>query len=173
MYQYAVGAVSADTMTGGVSANAIPKEGGNRYSGFLFGAHTTGALQSDNLTDELKASGLQSANPIQRIYDYNGSFGGPLKRDRIWFFGSFRYMDQNEQVTGMFRPIDPLSYVFNPSLGAAGNVDLNQPAIFDSWLHSYGLRTDLAGDSETQVQRLRRSSAERPDSAVHERHAIL
>jgi hypothetical protein len=139
-YQFAVGAVSADTMTGGVSANAIPKEGGNRYSGFLFAAHTTGGLQSNNLSDELKASGLQSANPIKRIYDYNGSFGGPLKRDRVWFFGSVRSMDQNEQVTGMFRPIDPLSFVFNPSLGAAGNVDLNRPAIFDSWLKSYGLR---------------------------------
>jgi Carboxypeptidase regulatory-like domain len=139
-YQYAVGAVSADTMTGGVSANAIPKEGGNRYSGFLFAAHTTGALQSDNLTDELKATGLQSANPIERIYDYNGSFGGPLKRDALWFFGSFRSMDQNEQVTGMFRPIEPLSFVFNPALGAAGNVNLDDPAFFDSWLQSYGLR---------------------------------
>jgi hypothetical protein len=139
-YQYAVGAVSADTMTGGVSANAIPKEGGNRYSMFLFAAHTTGDLQADNLTDALKAGGLQTANPIRRIYDYNGAFGGPLRQDKLWFFGSFRQMDQNEQVTGMFRPIEPLSFVFNPALGAAGNVDLNQPAIFDSWLRSYGMR---------------------------------
>ncbi len=40
----------------------------------------------------------------------------------------------------MFRPIDPLSFVFNPALGAAGNVNVNDPAFFDSWLQSYGLR---------------------------------
>lgn len=139
-YQFDVAAVSAETMTGGVRANAIPKEGGNRFSGSFFGAHTTGDWQSNNLTDELKAKGLQGANPILRVYDYNASFGGPLKKDRLWFYTSFRQLDQQEQIAGMYRPIDPLSFTFDPRLGAAGNVDLNRPAIFDSWGRAYGLR---------------------------------
>jgi hypothetical protein len=139
-YQFTVAAISADTMTGGVRANAIPKEGGNRFSGTFFAAHTSGDLQSDNLSQALIDRGLQAANPIEQIYDYNASLGGPILRDKIWFYGSFRAMDQREQVAGMFRPIDPLSYTFNPALGEAGNVDLSQPAIFDSWLKSYGLR---------------------------------
>lgn len=139
-FQYTVAAISAETLTGGVRANAIPKSGGNRFSGTIFGAHTTGSWQSDNLTSELQERGLQAANPIEQIYDYNASLGGPVVRDRLWFFGSVRRMDQREQVAGMFRPIDPLSFTFNPALGAAGNVDLSQPAIFDSWGSSYGLR---------------------------------
>jgi len=127
-------------MTGGVRANVIPKDGGNRYSGSFFGAYANGDLQSDNLTDALRAQGLQSGNPIEALYDWNASLGGPMKQDRLWFFGSFRYWGQREQVTGMFRAIDPRSFVFNPRLGAAGNVDLSRPAIYDSWVRSYGLR---------------------------------
>ena len=36
-------------------------------------------------------------------------------------------MDQYEQVTGMFRPIDPLSFVFNPALGAAAGTAVPEP----------------------------------------------
>ena len=139
-YVYETAAIAAATMTGGPRANVVPKEGGNRFSGFFLASQTSGSLQSNNLTDELKAKGLQAANPIKRLYDYNAAVGGPLRQDRLWFFGSFRQWDDQEQVTGMFRPIDPLSFVFNPALGAAGNVDLNQPAIYDSWVRSYGLR---------------------------------
>lgn len=139
-YVYETASIAADTMAGGPRANVVPKEGGNRFSGFFLASHATGDLQSDNLTDELKNKGLQAANPLKRLYDYNAAVGGPLMHDKLWFFSSIRQWDQQEGVTGMFRPIDPLSFVFNPALGAAGNVDLNRPAIYDSWVRSYGLR---------------------------------
>lgn len=139
-FVYEVAAIAADTMTGGVRANVIPKDGGNRFGGSFFGAYAGGGLQSDNLTEELRGQGLQSGNPIEALYDWNASTGGPVKKDRLWFYGSFRQWGQREQVTGMFRPIDPRSFVFNPRLGAAGNVDLSRPAVYDSWVRSYGLR---------------------------------
>jgi hypothetical protein len=139
-FVYETGAIAAETMTGGVRANVIPKEGGNRFNGSFFGSYTSGDLQSNNLTDALRAQGLQSANPIEALYDWNLSAGGPVRQDKLWFFASFRYWGQREQVTGMFRPIDPLSFTFNPRLGAAGNVDLSRPAIYDSWVRSYSLR---------------------------------
>src|SRR5262245_23610895 len=124
-YVYTVAAGAADTMTA-VMMNVIPKEGGNHVTGFLFGSYANGDFQSNNLTDELRAKGLASANPIKRLYDVNGAFGGPLKRNTVWFFGSVRLQDNWEEVTGMYRPIDPLSFTFNPSLGAAGNADVNR-----------------------------------------------
>jgi hypothetical protein len=150
-YVYEVGGIAADTMTGGVRANVIPKTGGNRFTVFGLASYTSGDLQSNNLSDELRARGLQAANPIQRVYDYNGAVGGPLKRDRVWFFGSFRQWDQQEQVTGMFRPIDPFSFTFNPALGAAGNVDVNRPAIYDSVVRSYSARLTWQIDSKNKV----------------------
>jgi hypothetical protein len=150
-YVYETAAVAADTMTGGPRANVVPKEGGNRFTGYFLVSHTTGSLQSNNLTDELKNKGLQSANPLKRLYDYNAALGGPLKQDKLWFFTSIRQWDQQEQVTGMFHPIDPLSFVFNPALGAAGNVDLSQPAIYDSWVRSYSARVTWQINAKNKV----------------------
>jgi hypothetical protein len=149
-YVYNLSAGAADTLTG-VVMSAIPKEGGNRYSAFFFGSYVNGAFQADNVTPELRAQGLQAANPIRRFYDFNGSVGGPLREDKLWFFTAVRAQDAYEEVTGMYRPIDPASFVFNPALGAAGNVDLNRPATYDSWLQSYSTRLTWQAHSKHKV----------------------
>ena len=38
----------------------------------------------------MKDRGLSVPDKISKIYDFNGSFGGPLKRDTLWFFTSAR-----------------------------------------------------------------------------------
>ena len=139
-YVYEVGAVSAAHMTGGVRANVIPKEGGNRFSAFFLASYTNDSLQSNNLSDDLISRGLSTPNTVEAVWDYNVSIGGPLKRDKVWFFGSYRYWGQREQVAGMFRMLDPTAFVFNPALGAAGNADLSRPVVNETWLASYGLR---------------------------------
>ena len=149
-YLYNLAAGSAETLTS-VAMNAIPKDGGNRFSASFYGYYVNGSFQSDNLTPELQAQGLTAANPIKRFYDVNGSVGGPLKPDKLWFYTSLRFQDAWEEVTGMYRPIDPLSYTFNPSLGAAGNVDSSRPATYDSWLRSYSGRVTWQIDSKNKV----------------------
>ena len=87
---YQTAGAGTDVSGGGVRLNMIPKEGGNRYSGAFFGAWSDGAWQSNNLTQSLKDRGLSVPDRISKIYDFNGSFGGPLQKDRMWFFGSAR-----------------------------------------------------------------------------------
>ena len=84
--QIDTGSNSADLHAGGVRANYVPKEGGNAFSGVVFGAYAPGELQSDNLTDELIARGLATPNNIKANWDINPGFGGPIMRDRIWFY---------------------------------------------------------------------------------------
>ena len=97
--------ISAESNADGPLFNMVPRSGGNTYNGGMSGYYSGSNLQSDNLTDELKARGLQAANPVRRLYDYNAAFGGPFKQNKLWFFASFRHWGQEEQVTGMFRPI--------------------------------------------------------------------
>ena len=87
---YQTAGAGTDVSGGGVRLNMIPKEGGNRYSGAFFGAWSDGRWQSDNLTQSLQARGLSVPDKISKIYDFNGSFGGPLKKDSLWFFTSAR-----------------------------------------------------------------------------------
>ena len=87
---YQTAGAGSDVSGGGVRLNMIPKEGGNRFSGAFFGAWSDGAWQSNNLTSSLQARGLSVPDKIAKIYDFNGSFGGPLRENRLWFFGSAR-----------------------------------------------------------------------------------
>ncbi|HMF96611.1 MAG TPA: TonB-dependent receptor [Vicinamibacterales bacterium] len=87
---YQTAGAGTDVSGGGVRLNMIPKEGGNRYSGAFFGAWSDGAWQSDNLSQSLKDRGLSVPDKISKIYDFNASFGGPLSKDRLWFFTSAR-----------------------------------------------------------------------------------
>jgi len=88
------GAGSAEATTGGVQINIIPKDGGNRLSGSLSAEYTGPGLSSDNATDALLARGLSGAPSIKNYYDIGGGLGGPIKRDKLWFFGAGRVEDR-------------------------------------------------------------------------------
>src|SRR4029077_8372387 len=78
--------LSAEQSQGVVRINYIPRDGGNRFSGTTFVSFTNNSLQGNNLTDDLKARGLPTPNSIKVNYDINPGFGGPIQKDRIWFY---------------------------------------------------------------------------------------
>lgn len=82
---------SAEYASGGIQINIIPKDGGNIYSGSFLTNYTNDKLQSSNLTPELAARGLVDSPTVNRIHDVNVGFGGPIKREKIWFFTAQRH----------------------------------------------------------------------------------
>jgi hypothetical protein len=56
-------------------------------------------LQSDNYTDALRAAGLRNPASLIKIWDLNGSFGGPLQRDRLWYFSHPRYAGNRKYIS--------------------------------------------------------------------------
>ena len=85
-------AVSAELPTGGVRINYIPRDGGNRWAAASFFTFTNGSLAGSNFTPALKAAGLTTPNEVKRNWDLNASGGGPIKRDKAWFWFSSRYI---------------------------------------------------------------------------------
>ena len=82
----------------------IPKTGGNRYSGSLFA--TGGQLRRSRArtpTPSLVARGLRTPNSLKHQSDVNPGFGGPLKRDTLWFYTSARFTRQANYVGGLFQ----------------------------------------------------------------------
>jgi Carboxypeptidase regulatory-like domain len=92
-------AVDASFATGGVRMNFIPKDGGNRYSGTIFGALATEDFASSNLDADLIARGLGSVGNIKKNADFNPGFGGPISPDKLWFYLSGRY-----QMADLYEP---------------------------------------------------------------------
>jgi hypothetical protein len=87
---YSTGADSAEMGQGGLRINMIPRDGGNTFRGSFFGNWTGESWQGSNLTDRLRQRGLTNVSNIHKIYDVNPSYGGPIKRNRLWFQGTFR-----------------------------------------------------------------------------------
>ena len=99
---YQTAGIGAETSSGGVRLNMIPREGGNQFHGDFKAASRPGSWQSSNLTDRHLSRGLTAGNAIDRIIDYTVALGGPIKKDKLWFFGSGRYYSVNNFIANTF-----------------------------------------------------------------------
>ena len=93
---------SAETFSGGVRVNIVPKDGGNRFEGSANFTWSHPDLQSSNLSDELIARNLLETPALRRSYNVGGAFGGPIKRDKIWFFTAHRKWVASKFIPGNF-----------------------------------------------------------------------
>src|SRR6185503_3455279 len=75
-----------ESETGGLTMNIVPRSGGNLRSGSFFVSATGRKFQSDNLTPQLIEQGATAATPLSKAYDISGTSGGPIVRDRLWYF---------------------------------------------------------------------------------------
>jgi hypothetical protein len=94
----------ASAATPGVQLNAVIKSGGNQFRGDLHFDYQNEKLQADNVDDRLRNLGIGTGTKILKYYDPNISAGGPIKRDKFWYFGSYR--DQNTGTTILGFPAD-------------------------------------------------------------------
>jgi len=108
------GANTAEQMVSGIVTNLIPKEGGNRFTSNVVLAYSGENLQSDNLSDELRSQGLTAVNRLKKIWDVNPSLGGPIVKDRLWFYNSYRYWGTDTYLAGLYRNLTPLAYSYTP-----------------------------------------------------------
>jgi hypothetical protein len=94
--------IAADTDTGGVGVNVVPKSGGNTFSGNFSLTGVNDKFQSENLNDALRARGLTNTAEVKQIYDVGGAVGGPVKRDKLWFYTAHRWWGSQEYAPGSF-----------------------------------------------------------------------
>jgi hypothetical protein len=100
VYQTAGG--TAETITGGVTMNFVPKDGGNRFAGGIKYAKSPKQWQGDNLTDRLKGLGVSAVDKIDNFYEVNVEEGGPIRKDRLWFFGAFRRAHYDKPIANTY-----------------------------------------------------------------------
>jgi hypothetical protein len=111
---YQTGAISAETSAGGVRLNMIPKDGGNTFRGDLYYSITNHSLQANALTSKLMNRGLSATDSMDSMHDFNVALGGPIKVNRLWFFGSFRHWGVNQAVANAFYNLDPTHKTYKP-----------------------------------------------------------
>jgi hypothetical protein len=99
---YQTSSLPAEAPVGGVQINMIPRSGGNTFHGTFFGSGANSSMQWDNSDDDLVTSGLTARNRVDSVYDVNVTFGGPIRRDRLWFFATYRAWSANNYLANTF-----------------------------------------------------------------------
>jgi len=126
---------SADAEIGGPIINVVPRSGGNSFSGQFFASGAGPAMQSDNFTDSLKAAGLLSPSELEKVWDVNLAIGGPIKKDKLWFFATTRNQGSYVTISNTYfnkNAGDPNAWTYVP--------DLTRQSENDRWWKSSSLR---------------------------------
>jgi hypothetical protein len=76
--------------TGGPQLNIIPRSGGNTFRGNAFISTAGEWSRSENIDDYLRSIGIVRGPALKAQWDTNGSYGGPIMRNRLWFYGTLR-----------------------------------------------------------------------------------
>jgi len=87
------GAADVAMQTGGIALNMVTRRGGNRVNATARFYLTDRSFQSSNLTPTLKGKGVTNTNRIEQIKDFGASAGGPIVKDRLWWWGAFGVQD--------------------------------------------------------------------------------
>ena len=128
---------TADRDFGGMQLTMVPKDGGNVFSGQAMFTYTGPDLVSSNVTDELLARHLDPTRigSLKKYRETGAAFGGPLRRDRLWFFGAAREGVTQQYADGVYwnKLKQPQSLLYEP--------DLARGTVFDnSFTKDYTLR---------------------------------
>jgi hypothetical protein len=96
---------TAEMPISGILLNFVAKSGGNRFSGSTALDYENESIQSTNLTAQQiqpTAGGAAAfrdsgANRLHSYLNVNADLGGPVVRDRLWFYGSFYRQDNSSR----------------------------------------------------------------------------
>src|SRR4051812_2259695 len=134
---YVTGADSAEMGQGGMRVNMVPKDGGNSFHGVVFGNYAPSNWASDNCNSpgvgqpctRSELAGDLTYNPnnkltnvsvLDKIWDFNPSVGGPIARDKVWFYATFRYWGVNKTTANSYFDADPSPFRYVPDLSRQG-----------------------------------------------------
>jgi hypothetical protein len=118
-----------ETEVGGPTLNVVPRTGGNRFAGHYFFSGLNGSMQSDNFTQRLIDSGLRRPTHTNYIYDTSVSAGGPIIKDKLWYFSLLYYRGNGSDVS-TFRNLnagDLTKWTYLPDLNSKVKSDSNGP----------------------------------------------
>lgn len=85
-------AKGAESQSPGASLSFVVKSGSNKFSGAYLLAWQDGAFQGNNVTDSLRQQGFDPGNnKFTRYNDVSLDLGGPVLRDKLWFYAAYGY----------------------------------------------------------------------------------
>ena len=136
-------AITAESETGGVRMNVVPREGGNSFSGNFAVDGSSGGLQGKNIGDDLRARGVTGSPYVKRLYNVGAGVGGPIKQDKVWFYAVFRKWETQQWLPGKY---------WNATQGTpVYTQDLSRPAHSLDYFTSYSGRITWQATAKNKI----------------------
>lgn len=137
------GGITAEGSASAMAMNHIPKEGSNQLRFTLAGRFMSSGMQANNLDDALRTRGATTPQQVEKLHDEGLYAGGPIIRDRIWFYAGVRRWGFGRQIPGLFE---------NATLGGlAYTPDQSRPVTFKELDQSGGGRFTVQVSAKNKV----------------------
>jgi hypothetical protein len=120
--QITVSGSLGEAETGGPILNIVPKTGGNSFKGSGFYTQAGQWAQANNIDAALQAAGITQAG-LQKLWDYNIAVGGPIQKDKLWFYANYRDVGSWTAVPGQYANLyagDPNHWDYAPNKAVQG-----------------------------------------------------
>jgi hypothetical protein len=91
----------------GLSINLVTKSGSNVFKGSVVGTFENDSMQAQNVSEDmfnLGQNGFLSGNPLKKITNASAEYGGPIVKNKLWFWGAYDSQDINVGVLNFFAP---------------------------------------------------------------------
>jgi len=123
--QVLVSGALGEAENGGPQVNIVPKAGGNTFKGSAFYSDAGEWSTGNNLNPTLISYGLTQPAGVISSWDASGSGGGPIVRERLWFFANVRKYSTINPIPGAFANLnagDPTKWTYakNPAVETRG-----------------------------------------------------
>ncbi|MBY0497930.1 MAG: carboxypeptidase regulatory-like domain-containing protein, partial [Cyanobacteria bacterium] len=102
--QVVTGGADVTQQTGGVGINFVTRGGTDLFRGSGRFYLTDDKFEADNVTPAITQQGAGSGAPIQNIKDFGFELGGPIKKGRLWYWGSYGKQDIKAGIVGFYLP---------------------------------------------------------------------
>ncbi len=76
------------------------KSGGNKFSGIENFTFEPGSFVGNNVTSDLAQRGF-TGNPNLMFYEYHLDLGGPILKDKLWFYGAYNWFKIDKAISGI------------------------------------------------------------------------
>jgi Carboxypeptidase regulatory-like domain len=99
---------------GGPTLSIVPKSGGNTFKGQAYLAGVSSAMVGSNYQ---KVPGFAVPGVLLSQWDYTGGVGGPIFKDRLWYYGTARDEGQHRTIPNIYPNLnagDPTKYTYSP-----------------------------------------------------------
>jgi len=100
--QVSISGALGEAEVGGPVLNIVPSTGGNAFHGTAFGTGAGEWAQGNNLDAELRAFGISEQAALIKLWDVSFAIGGPIKKDKLWFFGNVRDFGNHTDIPGLY-----------------------------------------------------------------------